>query len=511
MRHLIFILSYNAERHIESVLNDIPVQYKNSPNVEILIIDDASRDRTVEVARAYVKQHGVSNAKVLKNKVNQGYGGNQKVGYRYAVENKFDVVVMLHGDNQYTPKALPELLHPFEKDPSVGCVLGVRFGQKYSPLSGGMPLYKYVGNRILTIAQNKMAGVNLSEWHTGYRAYSTQALSNIAFELNTHDFHFDTEIILQLVQSGAKFLEVNIPTRYGDEICHVNGMKYAKDVLKASFKFRLQKHNFFFDIRYHPDALSDKASNGARAFHYGEKLESVSPHSLVCNTPDFIPAGSLVLDVGCASGYVADQLTEKYRCRVVGVDMLPTSDVSRRLLRYEQIDLDNPGDLLKRLFKDYDFDVVLLLDVIEHVAHPERFLLALSRLPYKKQPRYVCSTANVAFFVVRFMLLLGHFNYANKGILDVTHKRLFSLHTFRNLLEQTGFLVQKEHFMPFPFRAFGFSPGKAALFEKINLALINIAPKLFSYQIALEAVPLASAGARLQEALASEHEASQRS
>src|SRR5262245_10344699 len=118
-----------------------------------------------------------------------------------------------------------------------------------------MPLYKYVGNRILTTLQNKLAGVNLSEWHTGYRAYSCKALSKIAFELNTHDFHFDTEIILQLIHSKAKFLEVNIPTRYGDEICHVNGMRYAKDVVKASLKFMLQKHQMFFDVRYHPESI----------------------------------------------------------------------------------------------------------------------------------------------------------------------------------------------------------------------------------------------------------------
>ncbi len=321
------------------MFDDIPLSYRNSHDTQILLIDDASQDRTVEVARAYVARHNLTNVRVVRNAINQGYGGNQKVGYAYAIREQFDVVVMLHGDNQYTPRALPELLHPFERDPDVGCVLGVRFGTRYSPLRGGMPAYKYVGNRILTTIQNRLASVHFSEWHTGYRAYSTRALSRIGFALNTNDFHFDTEILLQLINDGAKFVEVNIPTRYGDEICHVDGFRYAKNVIKASIRFMLQKYHLFYDVRYHPDVVFNKRTTKSIHPLYDSKSELPTPHSAVCSRPDLIPDHSRVLDIGCSTGYAGEQLARR-GCRVTGVDMLPPSTVAPSLFRYEQIDPD---------------------------------------------------------------------------------------------------------------------------------------------------------------------------
>jgi hypothetical protein len=154
------------------------------------------------------------------------------------------------------------------------------------------------------------------------------------------------------------------------------------------------------------------------------------------------------------------------------------------------LDLETQSTALLPLLQSDDFDIILMLDVLEHMAMPERLLLKLSGAHYSKTPRLICSTANVAFCVVRLMLLLGHFNYGQKGILDVTHKRLFSLHTFRNLMEQTGFVVQREFYFPFPFRELGFS-GKIAVFlEKLNILLIKIRPRLFAYQVMLVATPI---------------------
>ena len=505
MKLLIFILSYNAERHIESVLDDIPQLYRNNSDTQILLIDDASEDMTVEVARAYVERNGLTNVRLFKNAINQGYGGNQKVGYTYAIREGFDVVVMLHGDNQYTPKALPDLLEPFRSDPDLGCVLGVRFGQRYSPLRGGMPIYKYVGNRILTTLQNKLASIHLSEWHTGYRAYSTRALSNIGFALNTNEFHFDTEILLQLIKSGAKFAEINIPTHYGDEICRVNGLRYAKDVLKATCRFMLQKYHLFYDVRFHPEVVFNKAVDESAQTVYGPKTQPRSAHLLVCRPEsNLIPREAEVLDIGCSSGYVAMELTRRRQCRVTGVDVLPPSKVSERLHRYEQIDLESESERLVALVREGNFDVILMLDVVERLSVPERCLLQLSSLPHKQGTRFLFSTPNVAFFVVRLMLLFGHFNYGDRGILDVTHKRLFSLHTFRNLLEQSGFVVQREVFMPFPFRGLGFSARISDVLERINRFLIKLRPRLFAYQVVVEACPLITPGATLEKTIKSE-------
>ncbi len=502
LKLLIFILSYNAEKHIAGVLRDIPTEYKNHPNTEILIIDDASKDKTVEVAGAYAKEQHLSNIRILKNQINQGYGGNQKVGYRYAIKKKFDVVVMLHGDGQYAPAVLPELVKPFEQDPSTGCVLGVRFGRRYSPLSGGMPFYKFIGNRVLTRFQNALAGADLREWHTGYRAYSTEALARTAFTLNTNDFHFDTEIILQMLHSRALIKQVDIPTHYGEEICHVNGIRYAKDVVKATTKFFLQKYHLFYDVRFHPEVLNEShLSKAEERPVYEDKMQATSPHSLVCLNNRVVPPGSRVLDIGCSHGYVASYLGEHKSCEVTGVDQLPERQVSARSFVYKQMNLETDQEDLHKLLEDREFDAVLLLDVLEHLAVPELFLLGLSQRVYKKPPKFVCSTANVAFVMIRFMLLFGHFNYGRKGILDITHKRLFSAHTFRNLLIQTGFIVTREHYIPFPFISLGWPKGLSRWLEKINMMLIKIRPRLFAYQILFEAEPLKTAEVVLAEDL----------
>jgi glycosyltransferase involved in cell wall biosynthesis len=169
---------------------------------------------------------------VLFNPINQGYGGNQKIGYHYALKNNFDFVALLHGDGQYAPEVLPELLKPLAQG-AADAVFGSRMLIRGVALKGGMPRYKFVGNKILTWCQNRLLRTAFSEFHSGYRVYSTAALKKIPFDRNTNDFHFDTEIIIQLVIAGMRVRELPIPTHYGDEICHVNGIHYAWNVIKG--------------------------------------------------------------------------------------------------------------------------------------------------------------------------------------------------------------------------------------------------------------------------------------
>lgn len=217
---------------IQQVLYRIPPELGKYLDVEILVIDDASQDQSFERALE-VKTAGTLPFKlqVLANPVNQGYGGNQKLGYWYAIQNGFDFVALLHGDGQYAPEIMPELIKPLLSG-EADSVIGSRMLTPKAAVRGGMPLYKYIGNRILTWYQNKLTGTKLSEYHSGYRIYSIEALSNIPFELNTNDFHFDTEILIQLHLAGYCIKELPIPTYYGDEICHVNGLRYAFDVVQ---------------------------------------------------------------------------------------------------------------------------------------------------------------------------------------------------------------------------------------------------------------------------------------
>ena len=240
---LIFIVAYNAEKTISWVLKRIPVSIKNNFRVEVLIIDDKSSDNTSMVGKKFASNKKFKfSIKILYNRINQGYGGNQKIGYHYAIKNNFDYVALVHGDGQYPPEYLPKLMDPLinlEAD----AVFGSRMLKKGEALKGGMPLYKYVGNKILTKFENLMLNSSLSEFHSGYRIYSVQALKKIPFNLNTQDFHFDTEIIIQFIFSNLKIREVPIPTYYGDEICHVNGIKYAFKVFNAVMLAYFQKIN----------------------------------------------------------------------------------------------------------------------------------------------------------------------------------------------------------------------------------------------------------------------------
>ena len=230
----IFVIAYNAEHKLAGVLDRISADIVAKVE-EIFVIDDCSPDRTYDVGRRY---DGPAAAKltIQRNPVNLMYGGNQKRGYQYAIERGLDIVVLLHGDGQYAPEVMQRLLDPLERG-RAELVMGSRMLNPGAALRGNMPLYKYVGNKILTTTQNWLLGARFSEFHSGYRAYSCQALKTIDFDRLTDSWHFDTQIILELLRRRARIAEVPIPTYYGDEICHVNGIPYALHCVWEATKY----------------------------------------------------------------------------------------------------------------------------------------------------------------------------------------------------------------------------------------------------------------------------------
>ncbi|MDB6152987.1 MAG: hypothetical protein JWL90_1440, partial [Chthoniobacteraceae bacterium] len=293
-RILIFIVAYNAEKTIGGVLDRIPRTLR-LPNVEVLIIDDSSKDATFFTGLQREETSDCFRITILRTPTNQGYGGNQKLGYRYAIDNGFDIVALLHGDGQYAPEELPHLISPFLTE-DADAVFGSRMIHKADALKGGMPKYKWVGNQVLTTFQNAMLGTQLSEFHSGYRLYSTRALSRIPFERNSNDFHFDTDIIIQLHFAGMTILELPIPTFYGDEICHVNGMKYAFDIFRTMLRAKCHEKNLLFDRKF---------DVGQIELTYDMKLGFASSHTFAI---DAVQPGANVLDIGCGQGYVADEM-----------------------------------------------------------------------------------------------------------------------------------------------------------------------------------------------------------
>ena len=474
-RVLIFIVAYNAERTIQHVLRRVPAELQRY-DTEVLIIDDASQDQTFERGEEFRRVGEMPfKVTVLFNPVNQGYGGNQKVGFHYAIRNGFDYVVLLHGDGQYAPECLPMLLQPLV-DGEADAVFGSRMLTENGALKGGMPLYKFVGNKILTAYQNFVLGSKLSEFHSGYRLYSVKALAKLPFSLNTNVFHFDTEIIIQFLFAGLRIKELPIPTYYGDEICHVYGLQYAWDVVVATFLARCQSLGIFyrrnFDVS--PDGFG----------HYAPKLDFPSPHQIAIER---VQPGERVVDVGCASGYVGAALKKK-GCTVVGLDQFePPADAG--LDRFIRHDLNAERFPLTL----QETDTVLLLDVIEHVQSPEKFVEQLYEAA-RMNPniRLIASSGNIAFVIARAMLLVGQFNYGKRGILDLTHTRLFTYSSFRRLFEQSGFRVEQVWGVPapFPLAMGGGFVSRAML--KLNQAMIALSRKLFSYQMVMEVRPLPS-------------------
>lgn len=235
----ILIVAYNAASTLRAVLERIPDSVWRTV-VEVCVFDDQSQDATFAVGMQYQLESGRANLSLHRNQRNLGYGGNQIRAYRYAIDKGYDIVALLHGDGQYAPEALPDLLRPLEVG-AADAVFGSRMMVPGRALEGGMPLYKYLGNKLLTAFGNVMLGMSLSEFHSGYRLYSCAALSRIPFDRNTHEFHFDTQIIIQFQAAGLRIVEAPIATHYGDEHCSVNGLKYAKDVVRSLIEYRLHQ------------------------------------------------------------------------------------------------------------------------------------------------------------------------------------------------------------------------------------------------------------------------------
>jgi glycosyltransferase involved in cell wall biosynthesis len=231
---IVVMPAYNAEKTLEQTYKEIPFNIVD----EVILVDDFSKDNTFEEARKV----GIN--KVIRHEKNTGYGGNQKTCYKEALNRGADIVVMLHPDYQYTPLLLEAMIYPIARG-LFDVMLGSRILGK-GALKGGMPTYKYIFNRFLTLFQNILMGQKLAEYHTGYRAFSREVLENLPLEKNSDDFVFDNEMLGQIFYFGYTVGEVSCPTKYFEEASSINfsrSVKYGLGVLGVSVSYRLQKWN----------------------------------------------------------------------------------------------------------------------------------------------------------------------------------------------------------------------------------------------------------------------------
>jgi glycosyltransferase involved in cell wall biosynthesis len=248
----IFIISYQAVRTLISAIERIPPGLKRHVE-EIFVFDDCSDDNTYYAGIGYKCLHKLDKLNVYRNPKNLGYGGNQKRGYNYAIKKGYDIVVMLHGDVQYAPEEIPRLIKPLEEG-KADMVFGSRMAGR--PIKGGMPYWKFIGNRFLTWMENMVLGLKLSEYHSGFRAYSCAALKNIQMDRLPDGYHFDTDIVIQFRIKGLRIREITIPTHYGDDshkISFYKSVVYGLNILKSLAQYVMHTRGWHrvhkFDIK----------------------------------------------------------------------------------------------------------------------------------------------------------------------------------------------------------------------------------------------------------------------
>jgi len=244
MKVIVVMPAYNAEKTLRQTISEVPMDIVDG----IVLVDDASTDNTYQLA------HSMPITKVIRHDKNKGYGGNQKTCYDTALELGADIVIMLHPDYQYTPKLIPAMAHLIASG-LYPVVIGSRILGK-GALKGDMPLYKYVSNRMLSFIQNLLMNEKLSEYHSGYRAFSREVLESINYKANSDDFVFDNQMLSQILYAGFEIAEITCPTKYFPEGSSINfrrSIAYGLGVIQTSIRHFLQKNKMVnFEIYRKP-------------------------------------------------------------------------------------------------------------------------------------------------------------------------------------------------------------------------------------------------------------------
>jgi glycosyltransferase involved in cell wall biosynthesis len=469
----IFVIAYNAVNKLDWTLDRVPEEVWQKVD-EVFLFDDCSTDNTYYAAIGYKHVKGIEKLTVHRNARNLRYGGNQKAGYQYAIARGFDIVVMLHADGQYAPEALPKLLEPFEND-EADMVFGSRMAAGGAPLAGGMPFYKFIGNKILTCLENSLTGMKLSEFHSGYRVFSCEALKKVPFMLNSGEWHFDTEILMQFHEAGLRIVERPIPTYYGDEICYVNGLAYAFNCVRSALRYRLHKARLLYEPKF--DVKTD--------YHIYKKADPYSSHAQIIRWIEQERPED-VLEVGTATGYLTADM-KKAGCRVTGVEQdSEMADIAREYCHKMLV-----GDIETLDIEDMaHYDAVLLGDVLERVRDPREVLQKVSGL-LKPGGKVLLSLPNTANIWIRLNSLLGRFSYGRVGILDESRLR-FTLQTSKQLAADSGLDIIGVNATPIPLPVLlpATRKGKSLRFlHLLNWGLTKLTKTLFGYQFILICKP----------------------
>ena len=434
MRLGIFVISYNAEKFISDTLRRIPEEVWREVEV-VYVVDDCSMDGTTAAAISHAEHK--EKIVVFRNRVNRRYGGNQKFGYQYAIDRGLDAVVMLHGDGQYAPEMLPEMFRPLvEQDAdgnSADVVIGSRMINRADALKGGMPKYKFVANIFLTKVENALAGLSMSEFHSGYRGYATKFLKRVPLWKDSDEWHFDSHILFQARQARAKIVEFAIPTKYGDEVCHVNGIAYGLNCIASAIVFRLHRWGLIHVGRYD---LVPESARDSRKFD-----DPFSSHSMAFNRLDKMKlVGARVLDCGFGCAAIASKL-QPAGAVIDGVDIDPAAIEENRHIFAKVFEKDL--NRIDEIGLSDKYDIVLLADILQYLVSPADFLSRLKKYLVKGGSLIVI-VPNFVNITTRWLVFWGRFPLHHRGIIDEKALHFYTLRQLKILLRRTGWELTEE-------------------------------------------------------------------
>ena len=474
-RVLIFIVLRDTDRAGAEILSRIPRTLVGDGRVHFLIMDEGpvGSDRAEPTATHWLERNSFPNLTFLRNPLSQGYGGNQKLGYRYALDHGYDFTILLHADGRCAPELLPELIRVWDET-GADVVLGAR-GEGHER-QGARPLRERARSAMLGSLQSLVVGRQATDWDSHYRAYSTRFLASVPFESNTNEPHFDTELLLQAIHVGAQIEELPIPARHAKQPGRSGGTGRAGDVGAALLQFKMHQMGMLCSLKYRdlsPERYQDKTGMFYSSHRVALALiEDLAPKTL--------------LDLGSGPGFVG-QRCQEMGIRVTGVDVVEPRPGS--IHSFVAHDLEQPNLPID----PFEYDVVTMLDVIEHLKNPEEFLISLRNRSRalklgRRAAKLVLSTPNIAFAAVRANLALGRFNYAERGILDISHKRLFTRDSLLRMLIDCGYEIERVIPIGAPFEAVVEGPVGRVLGRQSE-ALSRAWPTLFAFQFMVVASP----------------------
>lgn len=439
-RIAILVVGYRGDGGLLPTLARIPSALRESI-AEIVVFhelrDEASHREALGALRS--PEWG-DRLRFLRQLRGASYGETQKLGFAYAIEKAFDALILLHADGRYAPESLPEM------------IAGLRAGKEV--VFGGRP-------RRTARTANRLLGLRMRDVRSGFRGYATSILKRIPFRANSDGADFDIQALIQCRASGATIAEIGVAD-FVDE-------GRANCVL-AAVAYRLHQLHLIRLPRYWVD----------RDLRYRLKQSPYSSHGQILS---LVPAGAQVWDVGCGRGLLAESLAAQ-GASVVGLDLLERREISSAVQEYHRIDVEHTMPETKRRF-----DVIVLADLVEHIRDPQDLLAHLGKF-LRPDGRVVLSTGNVAIWFYRLSLLLGRFNYGERGILDDSHVHLYTLQSARSLVEKSGFRIRSVRYTVLPFEVVLESARRSApvrLLDFVYYRLVRLWPALFAYQIVIEA------------------------